>query len=215
MVSAASTPQRWSSLPKRSLRLALLVGIAFSFTACATAAPIHGAPSLPPVSIATPTPVPTPLLGSTITLATCCTAKIPIDWTKPEVVNNGLEGVADPTNRLNVSWQIVGSAKHCPSEPAALVDGLASPTHPSGMVITAVDPLLVMGHTAVVYVTAPSNVTEHHYQFFNSDVVIGGNCVDLSGAEYGNASAANLETLLQIVASTKAFSYPPLPPTPG
>jgi hypothetical protein len=167
-----------------------------------------------PLSSAAPLPAPTPLQGPTVAISGCCTATIPIAWSAVQIVNNGLSGSSDPSGRLNVSWHVVGSSRHCPSEPAALVDSLTSPSHPSGEVITGVNQLMVSGRHATVYITAPTNPAQHHYQYLNADVVIGAECVDLGGAEYGAASAINLRTILQILATTEPIASSVQPAKP-
>jgi hypothetical protein len=83
-----------------------------------------------------------------------------------------------------------------------------SPTHPSGDVITAVDPITVAGKRVTVYVTTPSAPSLRAYRYANADAVVGASCVDLGAAEYGTASASNLTALLQILATTRSLTYP-------
>jgi hypothetical protein len=167
-----------------------------------TAAPSSTATSQSPTA-----PV-APVSGHQVTLTRCCTATLPAHWTDPQVVNNTLEGSYDPSGKLYVTWQVVGPAKRCPSEPAALMESLTSPSHMSGEVISGVEPLTVNGRHVIVYISAPSNATPRGFQYVNADAVLGANCVDLGSAEYGVASAANLKTLLQILATTKPLSSP-------
>jgi hypothetical protein len=169
-------------------------------------------PSSAPSQLTGPTP--TPLLGHSVTLATCCTATLPTHWTAPQLVDNTVVGSYDPTGMLYVTWQVVGPAHKCPKEPPALLDSLRSPSHPSGDVITGVDPLRVDGQHVTAYITAPTSSTPRHYQYVNADVVVGLSCIDLGGAEYGVASTANLETLLQILATTRSITAPVQPSTP-
>lgn len=189
--------------------------LAFVLGGCATA-PAHTGTPNPRVGIATvPSSAPTPLeSGETIAVTGCCTATVPNSWSAPELVSSGLEASYDPTGKLAVTWQVVGTANHCPNQPAALVNSLSSPTHPSGNVIIAVDPIAMHGQLVTVYVTAPSNKTEHDYQFLSADAVMGSHCIAVGGAEYGAASARNLATLLAILATTKVAVYPSAPATP-
>jgi hypothetical protein len=161
--------------------------------------------TLPGTSIATP------LDGRSVALASCCTATIPPHWTSPHPLEEDREGSSDPAGTLAVTWEVMGAARDCPGEPAALVDSLTSPTHPSGDVITALEPLNVAGRHVVAYVTAPSNTALRAYAFVNADAVVGASCVALSGAAYGVASPANLAMILQILASTEPISYPTAP----
>jgi hypothetical protein len=146
--------------------------------------------------------------GHQVTLTTCCTATLPAHWTVPQIVDSTFDGSYDPSGKLRVTWQVVGPANRCPSEPAALMESLTSPSHMSGEVISAVEPLTVNGRHVIVYISAPSDATPRGYQYVNADAVLGANCVDLGSAEYGVASAANLKTLLQILATTKPIASP-------
>ncbi|MHB8488855.1 MAG: hypothetical protein ACYDCS_09170 [Candidatus Dormibacteria bacterium] len=148
-----------------------------------------------------------------MTLSACCTATLPTQWSTPQRAESGLDGSYDPTGRLYVTWQIVGSSHTCPKEPPGLVNSLVSPTHPSGDVIVGVDPLSVNGERVVAYITAPSSSTPRAYQYVNADATFGASCVDLGGAEYGAASTPHLETLLQILATTRSLSYAVKPTT--
>jgi hypothetical protein len=127
---------------------------------------------------------------------------------------NGLEDSSDQTGRLDVSWQVVGTAHACPAEPVAFLSSLTSPTHPSADVISGVDPLAVHGHWVTVYVAVPGNTDVHGYQYLNADAVVGADCVDLGGSEYGNASPTNIELLLRILATTALISNPTQPAGP-
>ncbi len=117
----------------------------------------------------------------------------------------------DPTGTLSVTWQVAGAARSCPVQPTALVDSLTSATHPSGDVIIGVVGVPLHGRPVTVYVTAPSNQTEHKYQFLSADAVVGTHCVAVGAAAYGSASAANLDTLLAILATTSVPTYPGAP----
>jgi hypothetical protein len=126
-------------------------------------------------------------------------------------MGDGREASHDSTGTLSVTWQVVGAARSCPVQPTALVDSLTSPTHPSGDVIIGVVGVPLHGRPVTVYVTAPSNQTEHKYQFLSADAVIGAHCVAVGAAAYGSASAANVDTLLAILATTSAPTYPSAP----
>lgn len=200
---------------KTVLRLLVIPSLAALLAGCTATPTVTRAPTPTlPHSSASPKPVPTQLQGPRVAISGCCTATIPVTWSAVQIVNNGLSGSSDPSGRLNVSWHVVGSSRHCPSEPAALIDSLTSPSHPSGEVITGVNPLMVNGRHATVYITAPTNPAQHHYQYLNADVVIGAECVDLGGAEYGAASALNLRTILQILATTEPIASSVQPPKP-
>jgi hypothetical protein len=112
---------------------------------------------------------------------------------------------------LAATWQVIGSARSCPLEPAAMLGSLVSPTQLSGDVITAVDAITVNGKHATVYVTVPSTGVPRGYQYLNADVVVGTMCVDLGGAEYGVANASNVHALLQILATTRPVTSPERP----
>jgi hypothetical protein len=197
----------------RSLVLPALAGLLVGCTsnAASTAHPTTNAATPPPTPTSQPSSPPLPVSGHTVTLRTCCTATLPSHWTVPQVVDNTLEGSYDPSGKLYVTWQVVGTAHNCPTEPPALMESLTSPSHMAGEVIAAVEPLTVNGRHIVVFISAPSNATPRGYQYANADAVVGANCVDLGSAEYGVASAANLKTLLQILATTKPLSSPVQP----
>jgi hypothetical protein len=176
---------------------------------CATSAPANGATPAPrgsPATAHSATPSAAPVHGSTEAVMPCCTATIPPSWTSPTKVGNGVEGSSDPTGRLYVSWQVVGTAHSCPAEPMAFLSSLTSPAHPAADVISGVDPLTIHGHWITVYVAVPSNSGVRNYQYLNADAVIGAECLDLGGAEYGDASPSNVALLLRILATTAAIS---------
>ena len=173
---------------------------------CSTNQPVRTAPSLaqtPSLQTQPPVVVPKPVVGNTVALASCCTATLPLRWTTPRIVDSNLLGSYDPTGRLYVSWQVLGGARSCPNQPPAVVESLFSPSHPSGNVIIGVDPFTIQRQHVTLYITAPNAATPRAYEFVNADAVLGANCVDLGGAEYGVASTPNLETLLGILATTK------------
>lgn len=199
--------------PGAKLRQGMVLAplLALLATGCSTNQPVSS-PS-PSVQISTlplqpPVVAPAPVRGYAVALATCCTATLPDHWTAPQSVDNTHLGSYDPSGRLFVTWQVVGSARTCPNQPPGLVDSLASPSHPSGDVIVGMDPFSVDGQHVTVYITAPRALTPRAYQFIDADAVFGANCVDLGGAEYGVASTANLATLLGILATTMSVSYP-------
>lgn len=128
----------------------------------------------------------------------------------PQVVGTVDESY-DPTGKLEVSWQVVGTSRNCSVEPPAFVESLASSTHPSGNVITAVDELVVNGMRVAVYVTAPATQGTHGYQYFTADATFGSSCIELGGAEYGVASEANLQAMLGVLGTTHLVSYPAMP----
>jgi hypothetical protein len=204
-------------MSRRNVGLGLVPLLVVLLGGCASNPPVSTPPNSSEPSSAPSqgsSPTPTPLLGYSVTLATCCRATLPTHWTAPQVVDNTVVGSYDATGKLYVTWQVVGPAHKCPTEPPALLDSLTSPSHPTGDVITAVDPLRVNGQHVTAYISAPSTATPRHYQYINADVVVGASCIDLGGAEYGVASTANLETLLQILATTKSLSSPAQPSTP-
>ncbi len=192
-------------------RSVLVLTLAALLAGC-TSTPLHpttDAATSPPMSTSqSPSASVAPVRGDIVTLRSCCTATLPVHWTVPQVVDNTLEGSYDPSGKLYVTWQVVGPAHRCPTEPPALIESLTSPSHASGEVIAAVEPLTVNGRHVVVYISAPRNATPRGYQYANADAVVGANCVDLGSAEYGVASAANLKTLLQILATTKPLASP-------
>jgi hypothetical protein len=158
----------------------------------------------PPPLASAPTAAP----ANVVTVSTCCRATLPANWAAPKLVADGLYGASDSKGTLTATWQVVGSARDCPLEPPALTGTLVSPTHPSGDVITAVDSILVNGKRVTVYVTSPSAATPRAYEYANADAVLGANCVDLGAAERGVASPSNLQSLLDILATTRPMAYP-------
>lgn len=192
----------------------LLPTLMLALVACsATSKPAGSGTAASPTAVALrPTPTPTPLIGVSVTVAGCCTATLPTQWTSPQPVENGEMGSTDPTGRLSVTWQVIGAARGCPEEPPALLDSLTSPTNPSGVTIRAVLPLMVGGHRVALYVTAPSDASEHNVEFLNADAAIGARCYNLGGALNGVASAATVSTLIQILASSHGLTLPTAPP---
>jgi hypothetical protein len=164
--------------------------------------------SQPRSSSPSSTPASTPPPANLVAVSTCCRATLPASWTAPKLIANGLYGASDPEGTLTATWQIVGSERNCPLEPASLTGSLLSPTDPSGDVISAVDSIQVDGKRVTVYVTSPSAATPRAYQYAHADAVLGANCVDLGAAEYGVASPSNLESLLEILATTRPMEYP-------
>jgi len=176
---------------------------------CATSAPAMGATNASRGAAATThsvAPSAAPLRGSTEAVLPCCTATIPPGWSTPTRRGDGIEESSDPTGRLYVSWQVVGTAHSCPAEPIAFLSSLTSPTHPSADVISGVDPLAIHGHWVTVYVTVPSNPDVHNYQYLNADAVVAADCVDLGASEYGDASPINIAVLLRILATTASIA---------
>jgi len=208
---------RWLGAPRGRWLTGMvsISAVGLMLSGCSTA-PAHTSTPTPSLGIiSVPAAAPTPLLsGASITVAGCCTATVPSTWSAAEPAGGGQEESSDPTGRLTVSWQVVGAARQCPIEPAALVDNLTSPTHPSGDVITGVVGVPMHGRPVTVYVTAPSNPAEHNFQFLSADAVVGSHCIAIGAAEYGAASAANLHTLLAILATTSVPVFPSAPPTP-
>lgn len=178
---------------------------------CSSNRPVRSSPpSEPTASLPSQPPVvaPKPVVGIAVTVAPCCAATLPARWTPPQVEDNTLLGSHDPSGKLSVTWQVVGRAGSCPDEPPALLDSLYSPSHPSGDVIIGVDPFSVDGKHVTLYITTPDASTTRAFEFVNADAVIGTDCVDLGGAEYGVASTPNLEMVLGILATTWSIVYP-------
>jgi hypothetical protein len=92
-----------------------------------------------------------------------------------------------------------------------MLGSLVSPTQPTGDVISAVVSITVISKHVTVYVTVPSTRTPRGYQYLNADVVLGANCVELGGAEYGVADDPNLQMLLEILATTRPGADPQQP----
>src|ERR1700683_514438 len=135
--------ERRQRMSSRTVRFAVVVTpvVALLLSGCASATshvthPNASAAPTPSSHAALPTPKPTP--GRTVALWNCCAATLPARWTAPQAVG-AVDESYDPTGKLEISWQVVGTARRCPVEPPAFIESLASSTHPSGDVITALD----------------------------------------------------------------------------
>jgi hypothetical protein len=210
---AIPKPERGGRLARhrRGTALVFIPLLALMVTGCTTSTGRSANPggSSPLESFAPSTKLtPTTPQANTVAVPACCIATLPTSWATPKLIANGLYGVSDAQGSLAATWQVIGAAHSCPLEPPKLLASLVSPTRPSGDVITAVDSIVVDGRRVTVYVSTPRAPTPRAYQHVSADAVLGARCVELGAAEYGVASASNLQALLHILSSTRPVAHP-------
>jgi len=147
-----------------------------SVTATASSLPTATpSPTLSGYSSSTPLAIPTPTWAAvSIAVPTCCQVAVPVGWVLGGPTDNGTY-LFQPSNEPTVSFQNVGPATSCPSEPSAGTSTMAI----NGQLVT-----LTFGFGGDVV---------------SAEVVVGSSCIDVSGA--GVLDSPDLILVEQILSS--------------
>jgi hypothetical protein len=164
------------------------------------------APTSPPGLVAptaTPAAPPASAPASTaVHVPECCWADLPAGWTVRGPSDSGLYQASGSDTGLAADFQGVGAATDCPSEPTLVAVELFGPS--SQIHLESKKRLIINGVSVTAWLTAPNDLqTFPRYEYVDADVVVGSNCVDVGGAEYGVANYANLATILRIMVSVR------------